>query len=184
MTSSKRFYLIDDDPLSIAIMEKILSRAGHEVRHSTDSNKALVEIADMRPDCVVTDLMMPGIDGFEICQRLRDAHSEDELKIVVVSGKGYEFDQRRAREVGANGYLVKPVIAASFLEQIERIIEAKIRLDYWGVRGTLPISGRDTLRYGGCTSCVSLTFSDDSLFIFDAGSGIPTIGLWSIRRTK
>lgn len=176
MSINRKFYLIDDDPIGLALMEKILSAAGHDVRKSTSSELALKEVAEFAPDCVVTDLMMPGVDGFEICQRLRDRYNSDELKIVVVSGKGYEFDQRRAREVGADGYLVKPVIESVFLEELDRIVSAAIKLEFWGVRGTLPVSGQGTLKYGGSTSCVSLTFSDDSLFIFDAGSGIRALG--------
>ena len=173
---AKSFYLIDDDPVGLALMGKILTRAGHNVRHATSSAVALSEITSEKPDCVVTDIMMPGIDGFEVCQRLRDQYGRDDLKIVVVSGKGYEFDQRRAREVGADGYLVKPVSEEAFLEEIDRIVSATIKLEFWGVRGTLPVSGQGTLRYGGSTSCVSLTFSDDSLFNFDAGSGIRALG--------
>lgn len=174
--SARSFYLIDDDPVALGVMETILKGAGHEVRFSTSSENALEEIMADKPDCVVTDLMMPGVDGFETTQKLRDRFGNDQLKIVVVSGKSYEFDQRRAREVGADGYLVKPITETAFLEELDRIVSAAIKLEFWGVRGTLPVSGQGTLKYGGSTSCVSLTFSDDSLFIFDAGSGIRALG--------
>jgi len=176
MQGERKFYLIDDDPVGLGLMERLLTEAGHQVRTASDSDMAMAEIAEMRPDCVITDIMMPGVDGFEICQRLRDRYGDSGIRIVVVSGKSYEFDQRRARDAGADGYLVKPVIAETFLDKLERILTAAIRLEFWGVRGTLPVSGPETLRYGGSTSCVSLTFSDDSLFIFDAGSGIRNLG--------
>ncbi len=176
MADSKKFYLVDDDLVALEVMKRILKNAGHEVWHSSSSETALKEISALSLDCVLTDLMMPGIDGYELCQRLRKLPGQDDLKIIVVSGKGYEFDQRRARQVGADGYIVKPVDTNTFIKKIERIIHAKVKLEFWGIRGTLPVSGKETLKYGGCTSCFSLTFPDDSIFIFDAGSGIRVLG--------
>ena len=62
------------------------------------------------------------------------------------------------------------------MPELERIVADTMVMTFWGVRGTLPISRRDSLRYGGNTSCVSLTFPDGRLLIFDAGTGIKALG--------
>ena len=66
-----RFYLVDDDPDIIALVRAVLEQAGHSVDSSTSSVQALKEIVARRPDCVVTDVMMPEMDGFELTRELR-----------------------------------------------------------------------------------------------------------------
>ncbi len=118
---------------------------------------------------------MPDIDGLELCKKLRDEFSLDEMKIIMVSAKTYEADRSRAFECGADAYINKPIDSKIFLSQIERIVNDRIHITFWGVHGTLPIPGKNTTKYGGNTSCVSLEFANGNLMIFDAGSGIKTL---------
>jgi phosphoribosyl 1,2-cyclic phosphodiesterase/CheY-like chemotaxis protein len=172
MLPPKRFYVVDDDPFAVAILERVLDSAGYEVRTSLSSVQALKEIIDNPPDCVLVDLMMPEMDGFELTHRLRERPELKQMRIVVVSAKSYEADRRKAREMGADAYIAKPVRPESFLGELQGLLENKAEIRYWGVRGTLPVPGAKSLRYGGNTSCVSLEFGNEGLFIFDAGSGI------------
>jgi DNA-binding response OmpR family regulator len=66
---------------------------------------------------VILDLMMPEIDGFEVCRRLREKPDFAHVKITVVSNKAYEHDQRRARQLGADGYVVKPIRPETLLAE-------------------------------------------------------------------
>ena len=103
-----------------------------------------------------------------------------------MSTKPYPFEHKRAFELGANGYFTKPLHPASFASQLERLVAGAVTMTFWGVRGTLPISRKDAMRYGGATSCMSLDFPDGRLFIFDAGSRIKALGdaLTAARRTR
>ena len=92
----------------------------------------------------------------------------------MVSGKTYEIDRKRAFDMGADGYIVKPVIPDKIAGQIQRIVEDRVEMTFWG-RDTLPVPGRNTIRYGGNTSCISLEFPKGNLFIFDAGTGIKSL---------
>jgi phosphoribosyl 1,2-cyclic phosphodiesterase len=173
MKQSLSFYVVDDDPFIVRLITKVLEEAGHTVRSSMLCSDAVVqEIAADPPDCVLSDIMMPEIDGFEFCRRLRALPELAHLKLIIISGKTYDFDRRRAREFGADGYINKPVVREVFLEKIMEIIADKVEVRYWGVRGTLPVSGRRSLRYGGNTNCISMRFQNDQFFIFDAGTGI------------
>jgi phosphoribosyl 1,2-cyclic phosphodiesterase len=78
-------------------------------------------------------------------------------------------------ELGANAFLLKPLDKDRFLNQVERICKDHIELTFWGVRGTLPVPGPSTLRYGGNTSCISMEFAKGYFLIFDAGTGIKTL---------
>ena len=94
---------------------------------------------------------------------------------MVVYGKAYEIDRKRAFDMGADGYIVKPVVPDKIAGQIQRIVEDRVEMTFWGVRGTLPVPGQETIRYGGNTNCMSLEFPKGGLFIFDAGTGIKSL---------
>ncbi|NQV37896.1 MAG: response regulator [Candidatus Marinimicrobia bacterium] len=165
-------HIVDDDPGTLLILKSLLEGYKAKVITSSSSTEAIVEIKRTKPDVVILDLMMPGIDGLDMCRLLRQEPNLENLKIVIFSGKTYEHDQQRALELGADGYLTKPLDNEVFIKHLEDIIEDKIELTYWGVRGTLPVPGKESLKYGGNTCCVSIQFPKNNLFILDAGSGI------------
>ncbi|MBF0329133.1 MAG: response regulator [Nitrospirae bacterium] len=166
------FYLIDDDLDVLTLVRFLLEDAGYQVYSSTSSKKAVEEIIAKRPDVVLTDIMMPELDGFEVCKKLREVDELKNTKIIMLTAKTYDFDRRRAHQLGADDYVHKPFITETFVAQIEALIADRMTLTYWGVRGTLPVPGNRALRYGGNTSCVTLSFKDDQFFVFDAGTGI------------
>ena len=176
MSRDLHFYVVDDNLALAKTAEAVLENAGHRVTVCTESRRALEAIERERPQVVLLDLMMPDMDGFEVCRRLRENPALGELKIVICSSKGFQYDRRRAAELGADGYIQKPIRADSFLAQIDRIVEERIEVEFWGVRGTLPRPGAESLRYGGNTSCVTVEFPKGPLFVFDAGSGIKRLG--------
>lgn len=167
-----KFYIVDDDPDILALLRSVLEKAGHTVISSDSSQQALKDIPGVRPDCVITDLMMPVMDGFELCRELRRRPEIESMKIIVLSAKSYDFDRRRARELGADGYIVKPINPATLLASIDEFVSKHMVITYWGVRGTLPVPGPSTLKRGGNTSCVSIEVGGEPLYIFDCGSGI------------
>jgi len=172
MDESLKVFIVDDDPDFIKLLRKYLEFEAATVSYSTSSVDALPEILEHEPDILILDIMMPGLDGLELCKLLRQERSLDAMKIVIVSGKSYQFDRERAFSFGADGYFVKPVNLREFGGRLRQILEDKIELTFWGVRGTLPVPGKEALKYGGNTSCVTLQFPKESLFIFDAGTGI------------
>ena len=172
MNKKFKFFIVDDDRVFTQLMTKYLEAAGHHVSYDSSSMSALKKIIKQKPDGIILDLMMPGMDGFEVLKRLRSESSLDETKVVIVSGKSYEFDRKRAYEFGANGYITKPVDPKKSMTQLEWILEDWIKLTFWGVHGTLPVPSNQTTKYGGNTSCITLEFSRGDLFIFDAGTGI------------
>ena len=109
-----KFFLVDDDPDTLALVSSLLTGAGHEVIVCSSSADAARDILTARPDCVITDLMMPMMDGFELTRELRRRPELADMKIVILSSKSYDFDRRRAKEMGADGYLTKPINRETF----------------------------------------------------------------------
>ncbi len=167
-----KFFIVDDDPDALSLVECLLVKAGHEVVTCGSSTDALRDIPNVLPDCVITDLMMPGMDGFELTRSLRRCAELASTKIMILSAKSYDFDRRRAKEMGADGYLTKPINRETFLKSINEIVSDRIAVHYWGVHGTLPAPGDSYSRYGGNTSCVSVDVGGEPLYVFDCGSGL------------
>lgn len=167
-----KFMIVDDDAAILQLLKSVLEYAGHTVAAFDSSVRALQEIPVQRPDCVITDVIMPGMDGFELCREVRSRPDLASIKIIMCSAKSYDFDRRRAKELGAAGYIVKPVQSETLMSQINEILSESVTVSYWGVHGTLPVCGTGALRYGGNTPCVSVEISGEPLCIFDCGTGI------------
>ncbi len=168
-------YVVEDSRTQADIARALLEKSGHYVITNGSSVEALRDIPCQRPDCVLIDIMMPELDGYELCRRLREIPELGSTKLAMMSVKAYPFERKRALEMGADGYFVKPLHPATFVTELERLVAATLALTFWGVRGTLPISRKDSMRYGGSTSCVSLDFPDGRLVVFDAGTGIKAL---------
>jgi phosphoribosyl 1,2-cyclic phosphodiesterase/CheY-like chemotaxis protein len=169
------FFIVDSDPNIVDWLKALLEEAGHSTNSETSSTTALPKISAKKPDCVIIDMTLPGMDGLELCKSLRSRSALADAKLIVLSSKAYEYDRKRAFEYGADGFITKPLNAGTFVQKVEHIIQDQVELTFWGVRGTLPVPGGDALRYGGNTSCVSLEFSRGQFFIFDAGTGIKAL---------
>jgi CheY-like chemotaxis protein/ribonuclease BN (tRNA processing enzyme) len=167
-----KFFLVDDDADILGLLKRVLEEAGHEVETCQLSIEALRRIPMSRPDCAIIDIMMPGMDGFELTRELRRRPELAPMKIVVLSAKTYEFDRRRSKDMGADGFIAKPFARDTLLASILEIVAEHVTVAYWGVHGTLPTPGAAFTRYGGNTPCVSVEIGGEPLYIFDCGTGI------------
>ena len=178
-----RAFIVDDDKSVADITTGLLKAGDFECEVANFENDIIEQLRAGSFDVVLMDIMMPDVDGIELCRQIKNESAFDAIKVIIVSGKAYDFDKRRAKQVGADGYITKPVKPASFAAEVRAIVDACFSVNYWGVRGTLPVPGPKSLRYGGNTSCVTMTFPNDRTLIFDAGTGIKALSD-SIMKTK
>ncbi|MER6466091.1 response regulator transcription factor [Streptomyces sp. NPDC001288] len=119
-----RILLIEDDPSVREGIELGLSRRGHAVRSATTGEAGLAVLNDFRPDLLLLDLMLPGMNGVQVCRRVRE-HSQ--LPIIMLTARGDDFDVVVGLEAGADDYVVKPartdVIDARIRAVLRRIEE-------------------------------------------------------------
>ena len=104
-----KIFIIDDDESMLELQSALLAEAGHEVLSSSQSGGALEQIKASKPDCVITDIMMPEIDGIQILKQIRDDENMADMKVIIVSSKSFEFDRRQAMKLGAAGFITKPI---------------------------------------------------------------------------
>ncbi len=106
-----RIVLAEDNPDGAESLAAVLSHAGHEVRVAHNGPAALDEAREFRPDVVLLDIGLPGLDGYEVARRLRAQAGERAAVLIAVSGYGREQDRQRSREAGFDHHFVKPVAA-------------------------------------------------------------------------
>lgn len=141
MSEGLRFVIVDDDLGSATAVKALLEGRGHEASIITDPEEALASIP---PDCVLLDILMPGMDGLEVCSRLRAMPRLSGMRVVMCTAKAFDSDRRRATEIGADGYIVKPIREGPFFETLERVISNQLEFTFWGIRGTVPRPGPET----------------------------------------
>lgn len=105
----RRILLVDDDLDAARSMKMLLEREGHDVQLKHDGESALEAIAQAPPDVVLLDLSLPGIDGYEVARRVRANPARQHIPLIALSGWGRNEDIQRAREVGFDRHLLKPV---------------------------------------------------------------------------
>ncbi|MBI3289666.1 MAG: response regulator [Elusimicrobia bacterium] len=187
--------IVDDDPIVGTLTLELLQEAGYTVVLVQDSLRAQQVINTERPLLVVLDILMPGLDGFTLLHRLKTSDATKDIKVIVVSGKSFEAEKRRAAQYGAEAFIEKPYDVDAFAKKVDDILNvegggvvktplpaavprpkrAEISATIWGCRSEGASSAAADSRYGRRTSCVSVD-TGFHLFVFDAGSGIAALG--------
>jgi two-component system KDP operon response regulator KdpE len=114
-----RVLVVDDEPQIRHAVRRALQARGYEVALAADGEQAIVEAEDVAPDLVVLDLNLPGIDGLEVCRRLREWSS---VPILVLSVREEESDKVAALDLGADDYLTKPFGADELLARVRALL--------------------------------------------------------------
>jgi DNA-binding response OmpR family regulator len=112
--------VVDDDPTVSDVVRRYLEQAGYRVRLAADGLAALAAVAAETPDLVVLDLMLGGIDGLEVCRRLRRQHPD--LPVVMLTALGEEADRVVGLEVGADDYVTKPFSPRELVLRVRSVL--------------------------------------------------------------
>ena len=119
---------VDDIPLNLLLVQKMLSKFNFQFRTAANGQQALDAVAAQKPDLILLDLMMPGIDGFEVIRRLRANPETADIQIVILSALTSNEDIIKGFDVGANDFIMKPIIMEKLLSCVVtqmQLVEAK-----------------------------------------------------------
>lgn len=119
---------VDDIPLNLLLVQKMLSKFNFKMRTAANGQQALDAVAAQKPDLILLDLMMPGIDGFEVIRRLRADPATADIQIVILSALNSNEDVVKGFNVGANDFIMKPIIMEKLLTCVVtqmQLVEAK-----------------------------------------------------------
>jgi DNA-binding response OmpR family regulator len=114
-----RILVVDDEPRYVRLMEANLISEGYQVLKAYDGQGAVEMVAEDQPDLVLLDVMMPGLNGFGACERIREFSS---IPIIMVTAKGEEQDRVHGLDVGADDYIVKPFSATELLARVRAVL--------------------------------------------------------------
>ncbi|MFI2372656.1 response regulator transcription factor [Streptomyces sp. NPDC018833] len=114
--------VVDDDPTVAEVVTGYLERAGFAVDRAADGPQALRLAAGRRPDLVVLDLMLPGMDGLEVCRRLRADVTAASVPVIMLTARGDEDDRILGLEIGADDYVTKPFSPRELVLRVESVL--------------------------------------------------------------
>ena len=103
-----KILIVDDEPNIVLAIEFLLQRQGYRTEKAYDGLQALEMVADFQPDIVILDVMMPGPNGFELGQKIRQMPRLENTKIIFLTAKGTQRDKQMGYENGAEAYMIKP----------------------------------------------------------------------------
>jgi two-component system, OmpR family, response regulator ResD len=129
-----RILVVEDEPTVADIVDRYLRRDGYEVSLASDGLRALEEYDRFQPDLVVLDLMLPGLDGMEVCRRIRSRAS---TPIIMLTARGDEVDKLVGLEIGADDYMTKPFSPRELAARAKAVLR----------RATMPYTDGDSLRF-------------------------------------
>jgi putative two-component system response regulator len=118
MSIEKKILAVDDNPDNTAIIEELFEEK-YDLRVAATGAEALKIASDFLPDLILLDIMLPDIDGYEVCRRLREIASLAQARIIMVTAKGALEDKVKGYEVGANDFITKPFTEENILESVE-----------------------------------------------------------------
>jgi twitching motility two-component system response regulator PilG len=122
-TVPKQKILIVEDEESLLKLESILlTSKGYDVRGVSNGQLALDAMQEDCPDLVLLDIMLPEIDGFEVCQRIKDNPATKDIPVIMLTAKKSREDMARGEQVGADWYITKPFKSAMVIETIQRFL--------------------------------------------------------------
>lgn len=120
-----RILVVDDDPEIVNLFAYALRRAGYQVEGVLDSQAALERARQAPPDLILLDVMMPGIDGYEVARQLRAEAATSSTPIVMLTARALIADQVEGLQAGANSYLVKPVTPSVLVNKVREILSIR-----------------------------------------------------------
>lgn len=119
MESTGKILVVDDEPQILKALDHRLTRDGYAVITAADGEEALTRFAESNPDLVVLDLMLPLVDGFEVCQQIRKISA---VPIIILSARGNEIDKIVGFRIGADDYLTKPFSPSELVLRVRAVL--------------------------------------------------------------
>jgi len=124
----KKILIVDDESSMVSVLQRHVSNAGYEFELATNGHEALEKIQQEVPDLVLLDLMMPDMNGFETCRRIRAEEKTKSLPVIIVTALRSESDSSAAAACGANELIVKPIDAQHLAKRLRHHLGSPFKL--------------------------------------------------------
>ena len=125
MNEKSRILLIDDHQTVFRLLEAIVRIRGYKLLYAESGQQGIVMARKEQPDMILLDVMMPDLDGFKVCQYLKENDDTKDIPIMFLTARGAEDDLETGRKAGADGFMTKPFQTIEVLKQIELLLAKK-----------------------------------------------------------
>jgi two-component system alkaline phosphatase synthesis response regulator PhoP len=120
--SKGKILVVDDEIYIVHILDFSLGMEGYEVVTALDGEQALEKVKSEKPDLIVLDIMMPKLDGYEVCKSIKSNSATQNIPVILLSAKGRNVDQKMGFDVGADDYITKPFSPRKLVERINQLL--------------------------------------------------------------
>ncbi len=120
-----KILIVEDDPMLREVLSTMLSAQKYQTDVASDGFEAGIKIMQFKPDLIILDLIMPGMDGFDVCSLIKRDPALSQIKIMVLTGYGSDENRERIMEAGADAFLVKPIEKDILLHHVEDLLIGK-----------------------------------------------------------
>lgn len=121
----KKILIVDDEPEFCDVISQLLSRQDYETSIAKDGFAAGLQITQFKPDLIILDLVMPGMDGFEVCRLVKGTPGTSHILVLAVTGYDTKENRKQIMASGADGYLAKPIEKDVLLKNIKELLDLK-----------------------------------------------------------
>lgn len=184
MAETFKFFILSNDKAILDEYSGLIKAAGYPVVTCDSGEKAWTQINDVEPDCVICDLTRPDTETSELFQKIRKKSHIRPPVLIAITNFQHLNHLHREVELGADAYIDIPMNHDDFMQALLKHLQGRVVIEFWGCRGTLTVPGKKTVIYGGNTNCVTMSFANKELFIFDAGTGFKELSNYFIHRNK
>jgi len=122
-----RILVVDDEKLSTRMVQVLLESNWHEIIIARDGQEGLAKVKTENLDLIILDVMMPGMNGLQVCRTLKNNYNYRTIPIIILSTLGKEDDIKAGKEAGADAYIAKPYDATILLAQVEELLNKSAR---------------------------------------------------------
>lgn len=119
----KRILVVDDEIGALTLIGIMLERGGFNVLKAKDANAALTVLDKETPDLIILDVMMPGMDGIELCRVIRERSETRAVPVLILSARGDAESVMRGMDAGANDYLPKPILHHDLVDKVRKMLD-------------------------------------------------------------
>ncbi len=120
---SKKVLIVDDEPSIIVALQFLMEQNGYATMVAFSGEEAMEAVAAHHPDLMLLDIMLPVVDGFEVCQRVRENPAWRDIRIVLVTALGNEANVTKGLDLGADAYVTKPFSNADLVAKVNELLE-------------------------------------------------------------
>ncbi|MBA7711147.1 Alkaline phosphatase synthesis transcriptional regulatory protein PhoP [subsurface metagenome] len=119
---AKVILIVEDDPKSLIMIRDLLQVSGYTTIEATDGKQGVKLAKDKKPDLILMDIMMPKMDGYTACLAIKADKATKSIPVVILTALGHELNKQLGKEMGADGYMTKPVNRQELLDVISRFL--------------------------------------------------------------